>query len=313
MILAAGFGVRMKPLSIRCPKPLLPVLGRPLIHYTIERLKTAAIEKIGVNVHYGADKVEAYLLEGCPWKGTIALSREKEILGTGGGMGAMREFLSEEGPFLVHNGDVFSDIDLGDLVASHRRHAPMVTMALCNYPSLNNVTVSPEGIIIDFLGRRSNKGGENRNLTFTGVSIVDPAVFDFIPRNEPSSIIDVYLEMLDRKPGCLCGYVVPGNYWIDIGTPASYLQIHQDILLNEKTVVGTDNRQEKGVYRGMGTTVEVGAQLAGFVSLGNHCRIKRGACLENCVVWDDTVLGTGMRVSNSVIDGKWNYRICSSE
>ena len=312
MILAAGFGNRMKPLSERCPKPLLPVFGRPLIHYIIERLKTVAIGKIGVNIHHRADTLEAYLLGGSPWNVAIAISREKKILGTGGGMGAMRDFLSGEGPFLVHNGDIFSDIDLPDLVAYHRRRAPMVTMALCDYSSINNVTVSTEGTIVDFLGKRdAGRAGKDNDLTFTGVSIVDPAVFDFIPRNRPSNIIDVYLDLLDRKPGSICGYVVQGNYWIDIGTPVSYLQVHQDVLLNEKTVAGLGEFQGKRVYRGAGTRVEAGAQLTGFMSLGNHCRVKKGVSLENCVVWDDTVVERGIRLKNGVIDGKWNYSISS--
>jgi len=312
MILAAGFGNRMRPLSSRCPKPLLPVFGRPLIHYAIERLKTVAIEKIGVNIHHGADKVAAYLRDGSPWNVTIALSREKNILGTGGGMGALRDFLSEEEPFLVHNGDVFSDIDLPDLVAFHRLHAPMATMALCDYPALNSVTVAPGGTIVDFLGKRAaNRAGIDRNLTFTGVSIVDPAVFDFIPRNGPSSIIDVYLEVLDCKPGSIRGYLVEDNYWIDIGTPASYLQIHQDVLLNEKTVAGLSAFQGKKVFWGHETRVDSGAQLSGFVSLGSHCRVKEGAFLENCVVWDHTVVEREIHLRNGVIDGQWKYRISS--
>jgi NDP-sugar pyrophosphorylase family protein len=312
MILAAGFGTRMKPLSDRCPKPLLPVLGRPLIDHTIDRLRTVAIEKIGVNVHHGADKVEAYLLGGSPRDVTIAISRETKILGTGGGMEGMRDFLSEEGPFLVHNGDVFSDIDLPDLVACHRSRAPMVTMALRNYTALNNVTVSPEGIIVDFLGKRAaGRVGKDNNLTFTGLSVVDPAVFAFIPRNRPSSIIDTYLDLLDRKPGSICGYVAQGSYWIDVGTPASYLQVHRDALLNEKTMAGLGEFQGKEVYRGTGTEIEAGAQLTGFVSLGNRCRVKKGAHLENCVVWNDTVVEKETRLSNGVIDGKWTYNISS--
>jgi NDP-sugar pyrophosphorylase family protein len=87
------------------------------------------------------------------------------------------------------------------------------------------------------------------------VSIVDPAVFDFIPRDRSSNIIDVYLDLLDRKPGALRGYTVQGNYWIDIGTPVSYLQFYQDVLLNEKTVAGLGEFQGKGIYKGNGTEV----------------------------------------------------------
>jgi len=215
---------------------------------------------------------------------------------------------------LVHNGDVFSDIDLPDLVACHCRHAPIATLALCDCPSLNSVTVSPQGTIVDFLGRRgSGRAGIDSTLTFTGVSVVDPAVFNFIPRDGPSSIIDAYIDVIDRKPGSIRGYVVGENYWIDIGTPASYLQVHKDVLLNKRPVAGLGGLQGKRVSRGRGTIVEIGAQLTGFVSLGSHCRVKKGAFIENCVVWDNTIVEREIQLSNGVIDGEWEYRISSRE
>jgi mannose-1-phosphate guanylyltransferase len=188
----------------------------------------------------------------------------------------------------------------------------MVTMALCDYAPLNNVTVSPEGTVIDFLGKRSaGSAGKDIDLTFTGVSVVDPAVFEFIPRNRPSSIIDAYLDLLDHRPDSICGYVVQGHYWIDVGTPGSYLQVHRDVLLNERTVAGLGEFQGKRVHKGEGTTVESGAQLNGFVSLGSRCRVEAGVLLENCAVWDDTVVAEGTRFKNGVIDGKWNYSVSS--
>ena len=192
MILAAGFGNRMRPLSDRFPKPLLPIIGRPLIDYTIEHLKTASIRKIGVNIHHWADKMEAYLGNGSQWNVEITISREREILGTGGGMRALHDFLSDEGPFLVYNGDILSEIELQEVVDFHFRWGPMVTMVLCNYPLKNSVSLSPDGTIVDLSGKLGGvRPGKDKNLTFTGVSIVVPGVLDLIPRMASINIIDV--------------------------------------------------------------------------------------------------------------------------
>ncbi|RLA93800.1 MAG: hypothetical protein DRG25_03835 [Deltaproteobacteria bacterium] len=310
MILAAGFGNRMRPLSDRCPKPLLPVLGRPLIDYLIEHLKTISIKKIGVNIHHWANKMEAYLKDGSQWGVEIIISREKEVLGTGGGMEAMRHFLSDEGPFLVYNGDILSDIDLNELIRFHFYYQPLVTMALYDYPPINNVTLSSEGKVVDFLGKRGvSRAEKDKNLTFTGISIVDPSVFDFIPRAEFSSIIDVYLNLLDQWPGCIQGYTVQGKYWIDIGTPTSYLQVHKDILLNGKTVLPLKRFQGMRVYKGVGTIIEPGGKLEGFVSVGKNCIIRKRAFLKNCVVWDNTEVKEGVYLENGVMDGEWKHSI----
>lgn len=310
--MAAGFGNRMKPLSDRCPKPLLPVLGRPLIDYTITHLKTVGIRKIGINVCHLADKMESYLKDGSHWEVEICISREKEILGTGGGIRAMREFLSNEGPFLVYNGDILTNINLPELRELHFQRAPLITMALCDFAPKNNVSLSRDGTIEDFSGKlKKFRPGKDHLLTFTGVSIVDPNVFDFIPRGEPSNIIDIYLDLIIRKPGSIKGYILQGKYWMDIGSPESYLHVHKDILLNGKLDLFPN--EGSGIYKGSGSRIEAGAQLEGFISLGNNCVVEKEVFLKNCAIWDNTVVGKGTHLENGVIDGDWKYSIPDGE
>ena len=219
IILAAGFGVRMKPLTDRCPKPLLPVLGRPIIDYTISRVKTFGIKEVGVNICHLADKIEKFLGDGSRWGVALTLSREPEILGTGGGMGGLRSFLKGGGPFLVYNGDIASKIDLTGLAHDHKEHKPLVTLALCDYAPKNKVSLSPDNTIIDFFRKREKiNPGTDRALTFTGVSIVDEEILNLIPVSGPSHIIDIYLELIKRQPGSIRGYVVSGDGWRDIGS-----------------------------------------------------------------------------------------------
>ena len=310
IILAAGFGVRMRPLSDRCPKPLLPVLGRPIIDYTISRLKTIGINEIGVNIFHLAGKMGKYLGNGSRWGVAITLSREPEILGTGGGMRGFRTFLEGGRSFLVYNGDIVSKIDLKGLIKDHLKKKPLVTLTLCDYPPKNNVSCSPEGIVVDFLGNlKKFKPDADRNLTFTGVSIVDQEVLGLIPQGKPSNIIDIYLELIKHKPGSIRGYVVSGNDWIDIGTPEAYLGVHKHILLERRLPFFLEQMPKGSVYQGERTRIEPGAMLEGFVSLGKHCLVERGVFLKNCVVWDNTKVKAGTSFNNGVIDGDWKYSL----
>jgi mannose-1-phosphate guanylyltransferase len=310
IILAAGFGIRMKPLSDRCPKPLLPVLGSPIIDYTINRFNAIGIKKIGVNICHQADVMEKFFGDGSKWNVDITLSREPEILGTGGGMGGFGSFLVGEEFFFVYNGDVLSTIDLNDLTRDHAQHKPLVTMALCDFVHKNNVTLSPDGSIVDFRGNLKNfRPGIDRNFTFTGVSIVNQKVLDLISPGESTDIIDCYLDLIKSKPGSIRGYMVAGDDWIDIGTPASYLEVHKDILLDRRLPFFSKQVTQGSVYCGGGTRIEQGAKLEGFVSLGKHCFVKSGAFLKNCVVWDNTIVKAGTSFENGVIDGDWKYSL----
>jgi len=303
IILAAGYGVRMKPLSDRCPKPLLPILGQPIIDYTIRQLKSLGISKIGVNACHQAKKIENFLGDGSQWGVEIIFSREQEIQGTGGGMRGFYSFLQGEDYFLVYNGDVFARIDLSGLVAAHRQMNPLVTLALCDYPPKNNVTCSPEGVITDFSERlKKFIYPNNRVLTFTGISVVNFEVLNYIPPDIPSNIIDIYLQIIERYPGSIRGYLVSENNWMDIGTPQAYLEVHKKILLDRQPFF-FDLIPEGSIYQGRETRIEPGATLTGFVSLGNYCVVERGAVLKNCVVWDHTEVKSDTYLENGVIDG----------
>ncbi|HPD61082.1 MAG TPA: hypothetical protein PKV48_04910, partial [Thermodesulfobacteriota bacterium] len=119
----------------------------------------------------------------------------------------------------------------------------------------------------------------------------------------------IYLELIKRNPGSIRGHVVPGDDWIDIGTPEAYLEVHKNILLDRRRPLFLEQIPEGGIYHGEGTRIEPGAVLAGFVSLGKYCLVERGAFLKNCVVWDNTKVKTKTAFENGVIDGDWRYSL----
>ncbi|MCX8011721.1 MAG: NDP-sugar synthase [Desulfobacterota bacterium] len=309
IILAAGFGERMQPLSTRCPKPLLPILGRPIIDYIIRQLKDLGIIQIGVNICHLAEKMKNFLGDGSRWGVDITFSPEQEIQGTGGGIRRFFSFLEGEDYFLVYNGDVFARVDLRGLIAEHQRKRSLATLALCNFPPKNNVTCSPEGLITDFLGKLKKFDPQrNLNFTFTGISVVSFEVLKFIPQNIPSNIIETYLQLLEYYPGSIRGYLVSETEWMDIGTPQAYLEVHKKILFDRQPL-SIEKIPLGGIYRGEGTTIQPEAKLYGFVSLGNYCVVEKEVFLKNCVVWDNTRVKTGTCLENGVIDGNWLFSL----
>ena len=268
MIMAAGYGERMRPLSDRLPKPLLPVLGRPLIDHVIGQLLAAGITDLGINTHHRAENIVEHLQKKFSHTLQVVFSHEKVIRGTGGGMRGLRDFLFDHEPFLVHNGDVFSTVQITDVVAFHRQYAPLVTMVLVDYPPINSVTVSSAGLINGFYRRPEDfrKPANHQYLTFTGISIVDPAVIDLIPDTIPYNIIDLYDNLIKTKSGSIQAFIPRNTYWIDVGNPAAYLRIHRDILLHGKACLPDSLTTLAGVYQGTGCSVDAGARFDGFVS-----------------------------------------------
>ncbi len=222
MILAAGYGTRLAPVTDHVPKPLLPVGGRPLLDHVIAGCDTAGVQDIGVNTHHLADMVAEYFGQR-PDAGRFTLFPEKEILGTGGALHGAREFLGGAENFLLHNGDVLSDADLSALVADHQQSGALATLLLVDWPAVNSVTLAADGRIASIAGRPSSDlTTEDRPLTYTGIGVFSRRLLDDIGPGF-SSLIDPLVRALETDPGSVRGFS-PGDFgWSDLGTLARYL------------------------------------------------------------------------------------------
>ncbi len=214
MILAAGFGTRLRPLTYHTPKPLLPVRGRPLIEHNLRLLKEAGIKKVVINLHHLGEQIKSFVGNGQRYGLKIHYSNERKILGTGGGIKKAQKFLTG-GPFIVINGDVLIDIDLKKVVRSFYKKkcaALMVIRPLKKGESYSRLNIAKNGRLIGF--------GKGRYM-FTGVQIFDPVIFKFL--KEPSCLIESGYKKLfaDKLP--IQTFVHKG-YWNDIGTMKSYVR-----------------------------------------------------------------------------------------
>ena len=248
MILAAGYGTRLAPVTDHVPKPLLPVGGRPLLDHIIDGFDRSGIRDIGINTHHLGPMVEDHVV-GRPDNNRFTLFPEAEILGTGGALDGARDFLSGAENFLLHNGDVLCDADLAGLVAEHLRSGALATLLLTDWPVVNSVVLSPEGSIVSIAGRpNATSGAEGRNLTYTGIGVFSSRVLADIGPGF-SSLIDPLVRALIADPQSVRGFA-PGNFdWSDLGTLARYLDAQpegetssQVMSLERITGHGSDRR-----------------------------------------------------------------------
>lgn len=283
MILAAGFGTRLRPYSLLRPKPLFPILGRPLLGLTLDRLRQAGFSEIVVNAHHLGAQI-AQFLEGQPG---VTVQMEAEVLGTGGGLRMARPSFGSE-PLLVTNGDIYHTIDLAMVYAHHRRSGAAVTMVMHDYPRFNRVGVTAGGRVCGFTPEEAGEGA--KLLAFTGLHVLDPRVLDSIPVGSFYNILDCYRAGL-RHGLEIRALVVPDPGWWDMGTPADYLALHGHLLAAPAR--GAGGRANPRFLQGLGVRLGRGVELVDWVALGDQVTVGAGAHLERVVVWDGVRIEAG--------------------
>lgn len=221
MVLAAGHGTRLRPLTDLVPKPLLPVGGRALLDLAVANLDRAGAGPIVVNTHHLADQVAAHV-RARPDAARIALSHEPAILGTGGALDGARAFLEGAPEFLLHNGDVLTDADLGALLRAHREGGAVATLMLVDCPDVNTVDLGARGEVLRLAGRPAGGPAAARRLTYAGVGAFSRRLLADVPAG-PSSLVDVLAAIIAREPGAVRAWVPPGARWDDVGTFARWL------------------------------------------------------------------------------------------
>ena len=297
MILAAGYGTRLWPLTIDRTKPAIPFMGRPLIGYVAEYLAGYGFDDIVVNLHHQPDSVRAALGDGGQFGVRFHYVEEPVILGTSGAIGNARHLLDGDA-FVVINGKLATDIDLREALDTHRRTEALATLVLRPNPArerYSTVNVR-DGLVTGFGGspgaaqkdESGTRGGESKvedesdaveaPLMFTGIQILDPGVFDFIPPGVFShSVTDVYVPAIAR--GDRVAAHIAAGAWYELSTVRRYLE----------TSVTLMKREGRDVEVGEGSSIEAGANVAESVLWENVC-VARGARVRRCV------LGAGVRV-----------------
>jgi mannose-1-phosphate guanylyltransferase len=285
MVLAAGLGTRLRPLTEEVPKPLVPVLGRPLVEHTLLLLRQWGVADVVLNLHHLPEAVPAALGDGS----SIGLElryvvEHGAILGTGGGVRGARPFLDDGSTFIVMNGDVLFAPDLPAALAHHRRLGALATMVVREdlaASAYGAVEIDADGRVRRLLGRPGWQGEPLRTTMFTGLHLLEPEVFDLLP--ETGCIVrGLYQPMLDA--GRVIGAHVARETWVELGTVADYLRTNLALATGELRLPHLPPPCAGGLWLELGVTVARSDLLRPPVVVGRGATIR--AEVERSVVWD---------------------------
>lgn len=292
MVLAAGLGIRMRPLTNLRAKPALPVMNRPLLHWTLDLLARNGVTEVMINLHHLPFTVMEAVGDGRVFGLRVSYSREPKILGTAGGPRKVRSFFGDE-PFILVNGDMVFDFDLRGLVRRHGKARARATLALRpnpdprRYPSIRT---SRDGRVRSLPGM--SRPGRGMPSQFTGVHVLDPALLDRLKPGPSDTVRDLYAPLVEKGETVL-GVRVRGR-WFDIGSPALYLSSQRALLASG---FGGATR---GALIHPDADVHPGARVARSV-IGAGCVIGDGARVSGSVLWDGVRVGAASRVSDSIL------------
>lgn len=315
LILAGGKGTRLRPLTVYTPKPVVPICNRPFLLYQLEMLREANVQDITLSLSYQPQKIEQLLGEGEGLGVNLNYTVEPQPMGTAGAYKFAQDRIRET--TIVFNGDVLTDLNLEAVIKEHKERKAGATIVLTpveNPSAYGLVETERDGRVKRFLEKPKPEeldalGG--LNTINAGTYILEPHLLDLIPAGENYSFeYGLFPQLLERGEAFFA-HIPEKTYWLDIGTPARYMQAHQDLLAGFIPRFAPEKRRgqiELGDGASVddssiiadGCTIKPGAQIINS-TLGENCYVEEKARIENSVIWAHTRISAGAHVANSII------------
>ena len=321
ILLAGGKGTRLRPLTIHTPKPIVPIFDRPFLHYQLDLLKQVPeIDEVILSLNYQPRRIEEIFGDGSDSGLAIKYVVEPSPLGTAGAVRYAGESLHES--VVVFNGDVLTEVNLAEVIALHRARKAKATIVLTpveNPTAYGLVETDGDGNIRRFL-EKPKPDEITCDTINAGIYILEPDTFERIPRDTPWSIERSFFPSLIERRETFVAHVSRG-YWIDIGTPEKYMQVHRDIMdgrfkslkrapwaaNRHATWIAPDARIEDGAqvegpcFIDAETVVKAGARLGPYSVVGKHCHIEEHAAVERAIVWANTRISQDATVRHCIL------------
>jgi mannose-1-phosphate guanylyltransferase len=296
-VFGAGLGMRLRPLTDDLPKPLVPIFQKPLITFAFDHLIDAGITKFFVNTHHLPERFAESFPEKTYRGVPIDFRHEPILLETAGGIANIADSLGKE-PFLVHNGDILTDLPLRPLLDEHFRARNIVTLALRSRGGPQDIALdSTSGCVADI--RNQLGTGRPNEFVFTGVYVIDPKFLSWLEKGVKRSVIPVFLELI-RRGERLGAIVADEAHWWDVGTRAAYLQLHRDLpSLNFPRYPNDDPDWKTVIHKT--AQMEEGAQLRGCSVAGANARVGADAILEDTILWPGAQIASRSRLQNCIV------------
>jgi NDP-sugar pyrophosphorylase family protein len=319
ILLAGGKGTRLRPLTVHTPKPIVPILNRPFLYYQIDLLRQVPeIDEVILSLNYQPRRIEEIFGEGEGLGLRVRYVVEPMPLGTGGAVRYAGEQLRES--VVVLNGDVLTQVDLGAVLRLHRERKAKATIVLTpveNPRAYGLVETDARGNVQRFL----EKPGEDQitcNTINAGIYVLEPDTFERIPKDTAWSIERSFFPSLIERGDTFVAYVDEG-YWIDIGAPAKYLQVHRDIMDGryqatpfsgagpEKAWVSPDARVDDGVeiqgpcFVDEGAVLKTGSRILPYSVIGRQTHVDEAAIIDGAIIWPNSWIGREAVVGGSIL------------
>ena len=314
IILVGGEATRLRPLTCNTPKVMVPVLNIPFLEHVIHHLSQHQVTEVVLASSQRQQSIESYFADGRQFGVKLHYSIEDIPLGTGGAVKNAEKYLDET--FLVLNGDIFTDLDITTMMKFHRDRKAKVTIALTpvdDPTSYGLVETNTQGKITRFLEKPS-PSEVTTNLINAGTYILEPDILQRIPPQTKFSFEhELFPPLVDQGEPA---YAYPSSaYWMDIGTPEKYLQLHRDLLngkssrytphperlIGEQSHLHPTAQINKPVVIGDNCIIEARVKLIGPVVIGSGCTIQSDATIEDSVIWDNTQVGHGAVVKSCAL------------
>jgi NDP-sugar pyrophosphorylase family protein len=318
ILLAGGKGTRLRPLTIHTPKPIVPIFSRPFLRYQLDLLKRVPeIDEVILSLNYQPRRIEEIFGDGSDTGLAIRYVVEPSPLGTAGAIRYVGEGMGES--VVVFNGDVLTEIDLAAVIALHReRHAKatIVLTPVANPSAYGLVETDPSGNIQRFL-EKPKPDEITCDTINAGMYVLEPDTFDRIPKDTAWSIERSFFPSLIERSETFVAYVSRG-YWIDIGTPEKYMQVHWDIMdgryraapftdSSARVWISPQARVEDGVtvegpcFIDDGAVVKAGARIGPYTVVGWQCHIEEHAVIEQAILWANCRVSQEAVVRRSIL------------
>ena len=319
ILLAGGKGTRLRPLTIHTPKPIVPIFNRAFLHYQIDLLKQVPeIDEVILSLNYQPRRIEEVFGDGTDLGIKIRYVVEPVPLGTAGALKNAGDKLTES--VVVFNGDVMSQLDLAAVIRMHRERQARATLVLTpvdNPSAYGLVETDGQSIIKRFIEKPTPEEITTNHIN-AGIYVLEPDTFDRIPSEVPWSIERSYFPSLIERNETFVAYIYNG-YWIDIGTPEKYVQVHHDImdgrfvappfagLTSPRRCIAPDVRIEDGatiedpVFIDEGVLVKAGARLGPYAVLGRQTQVEEEAIIERAIVWPNCRIGSQSSIADAVL------------
>ena len=319
ILLAGGKGTRLRPLTIHTPKPIVPIFNRPFLHYQIDLLKQVPeIDEVILSLNYQPRRIEEIFGDGSDVGIKIRYVVEPAPLGTAGAVKYAGDKLTES--VLVFNGDVLTEIDLAAVLRLHRERRARATIVLTpvdNPAAFGLVETDPDGNIKRFLEKPKPAEITTNNIN-AGIYVLEPDTFDRIPSDVAWSIERSYFPSLVERGETFVACIYNG-YWIDIGTPEKYTQVHRDImdgrfgavpfrgLSPPRTAIAADARIEEGAtvegpcFVDEGVLIKSGARVGPYSVIGRQTQVEEDATVDGAIVWPNCRVSRDAVVRNAIV------------